>query len=253
MFPSNGQLKRRPLHSAGSFGQVPPPQRYYGTLRLPAAHLAALRCLRLAIPSFVPCSSPPARDRAVDQPGVGKPGLQAGSHDGDGRVSQVPERPSCPCALFLDPGRTEVRQAIAAPRHGPRLCQQRWLPQAEDFGARSHGIGTRCLRFAMEVARHHARLASGCWPSFAGRDSLTRRVAMKGFRVQSLPPFSSLPDAMTPIILRNDELPSRERGTRRARSSFGFPLPPLKFRTVGFPQYGFKWTVSGDLRRHPGA
>ena len=127
------------------------------------------------------------------------PGLQAGSHDGDGRVSQVPERPSCPCALFLDPGRTEVRQAIAAPRHGPRLCQQRWLPRAEDFGARSHGIGTRCLRFAMEVARHHARLASGCWPSFAGRDSLTRRVAMKGFRVQSLPPFSSLPDAMTPF------------------------------------------------------
>jgi hypothetical protein len=25
---------------------------------------------------FVPCSSPPARDRAVDQPGVGKPELQ---------------------------------------------------------------------------------------------------------------------------------------------------------------------------------
>ena len=23
--------------------------------------------------------------------------------------------------------------------------------------------------------------ASGCWPSFAGRDSFTRRVAMKGF------------------------------------------------------------------------
>ena len=88
---------------AGSFGQVPPPQRYYGTLRLPAAHLAALRFLRLAIPSFVPCSSPPTRDRAVDQPGVGKPGLQAGSHDGDGRVSQVPERPSCPCACSWTP------------------------------------------------------------------------------------------------------------------------------------------------------
>ena len=43
------------------------------------------------------------------------------------------------------------------------------------------------------------------------------------------------------------------RGARRARSSFGFPLPPLKFRTAGFPQYGFKWTVSGDLRRPPRA
>ena len=55
---------------------VPLAQRYYETLRLLAAHLAALRFLRLAIPSFVPCSSPPARDRAVDQPGVGKPVLQ---------------------------------------------------------------------------------------------------------------------------------------------------------------------------------
>ena len=43
------------------------------------------------------------------------------------------------------------------------------------------------------------------------------------------------------------------RGAGRARSSFGFPLPPRKFRTAGFPQYGFKWTVSGDLRRHPRA
>ncbi len=45
--------------------------------------------------------------------------------------------------------------------------------------------------------------------------------------------------------------PSRGRGARRAQSSFGFPLPPLKFRTAGFPQYGFKWTVNGDLRRRP--
>ena len=51
----------------------------------------------------------------------------AGSHDGSGRVSQVPERPSCPYALFLGPGRTDAHQAIAASRHGPRLCQQRRL------------------------------------------------------------------------------------------------------------------------------
>jgi hypothetical protein len=40
---------------------------------------------------------------------------------------------------------------------------------------------------------------------------------------------------------------------RQARSGFGFPLPSLKFRTAGFPQYGFKWTVRSDLRRRPGA
>ena len=27
-----------------------------------------------------------------------------------------------------------------------------------------------------------------------------------------------------------------------------FPSPPLKFRTTGFPQYGFKWDVKHDLR-----
>jgi hypothetical protein len=28
-----------------------------------------------------------------------------------------------------------------------------------------------------------------------------------------------------------------------------FPVPPLKFRTVGFPQYGFKRNIHRDL--HP--
>lgn len=32
-----------------------------------------------------------------------------------------------------------------------------------------------------------------------------------------------------------------------------FPLPPLKFRTVGFPQYGFKRAVSRTLRPRSGA
>ena len=85
-----------------------------------------------------------------------------------------------------------MRQAIAAPRRGPRLCQQRWLPRVQDFGARSHGIGTGCLRFAVEVAHHHTRLASGCWLGSAGRDSFTRRVAMKGFRVRVSSSFLEL-------------------------------------------------------------
>ena len=47
--------------------------------------------------------------------------------------------------------------------------------------------------------------------------------------------------------------PSREGAPGGLNQSFGFPLPPLKFRTAGFPQYGFKWTVNGDLRRQPEA
>src|SRR3954452_24467792 len=71
------------------------------------------------------------------------------------------------------------------------MCQRRRLPRVPVFGARSHGIGTGCLRFAVRVSPPHARLASGCWPSSTGRDSFTRRVATKGFRVRV---SSSLPE-----------------------------------------------------------
>jgi hypothetical protein len=39
------------------------------------------------------------------------------------------------------------------------------------FEAQSHGLHARCLRFAAGVAHVDARLASGWWPSLAGRDS----------------------------------------------------------------------------------
>lgn len=37
-------------------------------------------------------------------------------------------------------------------------------PRFGYFGARSHGISTRCLRFAVRLTPPHARLASGCGP-----------------------------------------------------------------------------------------
>ena len=58
----------RSLHSDGtpSLDGVPrvgsPAQRYYEVLRLPAAHFAAIRFLRLAIPSLRPLFVPPAPD-----------------------------------------------------------------------------------------------------------------------------------------------------------------------------------------------
>ena len=48
-------------------------------------------------------------------------------------------------------------------RHGPRTKAQRGLPTIANFGAQSHGFWFRCLRLEVEVARHRARLASGCW------------------------------------------------------------------------------------------
>lgn len=44
---------------------VPRPRRYYGTLRLPAVHLAAFRCLHLAIPPSRRGFAPVGRRRAT--------------------------------------------------------------------------------------------------------------------------------------------------------------------------------------------
>src|SRR5262249_36625764 len=54
-------------------------RRYYETLRPPVAHLAALRFLRLAIPSLRPSFVPDGPGHgAADRPGVGKPVSPAG-------------------------------------------------------------------------------------------------------------------------------------------------------------------------------
>src|SRR5208283_5523388 len=48
---------------------------------------------------------------------------------------------------------------------------------------------------------HHARLASGCWSSFARRDSYPAGFQRKVSEFKSLPPFQSLPDARTFLIV----------------------------------------------------
>ena len=60
---------------------------------------------------------------------------------------------------------------------------------------------------------HHARLVSGCWPSSAGRDSLTRRAATKGFCVRVTSSFLEL--CLTqrhPCSPRGHELSQRRAG-----------------------------------------
>src|SRR5262249_53181644 len=72
---------------------VPLAQRYYETLRLLAARLAALRFLRLAIPSFRPAFVPGGLGRGprINLELVSR---VSGRHrDGDGKVSQVPGEP----------------------------------------------------------------------------------------------------------------------------------------------------------------
>ena len=88
-----------PIHNAappslyGVRKAVPPLQRYYGALRLLAVHLAALRFLRLAIPSFRPSFVPVGlgrRPRIILEL-VSR--VSSRQFDGDGKVSQVPGEP----------------------------------------------------------------------------------------------------------------------------------------------------------------
>ena len=113
-----------------------PPQRDYVTIRLSTARLAALRCLRLAIPLL----DPMIRPRQLGT-GVGQPGSHRRFDDGNDRVSQVPEHPSCPFALILAPGWTENARPLQRLRHGPRLCQQRRLPQTKISGLDHTALG----------------------------------------------------------------------------------------------------------------
>ena len=95
----------------------------------------------------------------------------------------------------LRPRRDRDCQAITAVRHGPTCIQRRGLSTTGNIGARSHGIDTRCLRFAVRLTPPHARLASGCPARLYQAGLATRRAPTKGFRDASYiaSPFPKLP------------------------------------------------------------
>src|SRR5512137_2251917 len=110
IFPSSGSVARLPSPSTGSLGSVPLLLRYGGELRLPAALLVALRCLRaaLTIASLVLFAPPPCRARRSGAWAVRCLGCPPVCYDGDDRISQVPGEPLCVYAVLFDPGRASV-------------------------------------------------------------------------------------------------------------------------------------------------
>src|SRR6267378_1460680 len=90
----------------------------------------------------------------------------------------------------LGPRRDRRYQALTVVRHGPTHIQPRGLSTKGTFGARSHGISTGCLRFAVRLTPPHARLASGCLARLYQTGLTTRRVPTKGFRDASYIAFS---------------------------------------------------------------
>ena len=85
-------------------------------------------------------------------------------------------------ALLSDPGGTDASSHGDAPHAAPVTKKTKAARDYNVFGAQSHGLGTRCLRFARCIATEDARLASRCWPNSTGRVWLTRKVPAKGFR-----------------------------------------------------------------------
>ena len=167
---------------------VPPLHWYCKALRLPATLPALLRFLRFAVPplrlGLRSRSRKALRLRAWDC----CPDSQTGLIDGGDRTSQVPGGPRCERALLSDPGGTSALGRYRA----SMLSSTNWKVSTPttntNFGAQSHGLPTRCLRFVGCLPHRHARLASGWLASLFRAGVNTRWVLPKGFRL-FLPPF----------------------------------------------------------------
>src|SRR5712692_1136946 len=90
----------------------------------------------------------------------------------------------------------------SARQHGPRYVNGEGNPRQVPFGAQSHGLGTRCLRFAAPVtgAPRQTRFRSLARVSRMGL--VTHRVPQRGFRSNPYTPssFPKLLGAMTSVL-----------------------------------------------------
>jgi hypothetical protein len=98
---------------------------------------------------------------------------------------KFPENPRVPMPYSPTPA-GPTRQVVHRSRRGPRYVQNEGSHDNPYFGAPSHGLGTRCLRFVRCLATRDARLASRCQPLY-GTGLVTRRILTKGFRPLSSP------------------------------------------------------------------
>src|SRR6266542_2647440 len=114
------------------------------------------------------------------------------TQDGDDWASQVPGRPPCPHALLLDPGGT------SAPGHLRRLSVAFRLSATASASTTAPISGLNHTAYELAVyascatlAADHARLASGCWPTFAGRECLPAGSRKKVSKMSSTFDISS--------------------------------------------------------------
>src|SRR5262249_28943447 len=140
--------------------------RFGGTLqalRLPAAHPAALRCLRWAGPRASPRSFRSPADECTAGAWSGSPGI-SGRHFAE-ETTGSPRflgNPDCPFALVRRRRQDRGHQTIAVPRRGPRYPNSKGSHE-RSFGARDHGFRARCPRCAVRVAHAPRRTRFQPW------------------------------------------------------------------------------------------
>jgi hypothetical protein len=136
------------LPSPGSSEASSPASTVLWRCATPCTPLAALRCLRLAIPCGVPGASLPAvqdtKPRAWGS--YSGPHIRTVPQGGNQGLPRFPDNPLSLCPV-LRPRQDRTRQAIATCRHGPRYVHNEGSHDNPAFEAQSHGFRTRCLRF----------------------------------------------------------------------------------------------------------
>ena len=197
MFRSNGSMIRHPLPSTGSpTERIPLLHGYYGMLRVPAAHPAALRCLRLAVPRLrrpvsCPAITPRPPRRVARAAGLGFAVPVAPFRLLNAEATGVPR--------FL--GNPDVDVPCSSTPTGP-AGPGLFSPTDAAFRTRN-GVGSRNVKglsglyhtahplavYASQpgLLPDHARLASGCWP-LCRAGLVTRRVPMQGLASHDAPP-----------------------------------------------------------------
>jgi len=153
-----------------------------------------------------------------------------------------------------------ARQAVAACRRGPRLCQPRGLPTSDKVSR----LDVQAFRLAVYASQggslhHHARRASGCWPALPG-GIRTRRVPTEGFRavvVTSHPPspgFAWRNDTIFLISVVSSwnsacSASTRCSGRRMGRTAWGATVPGIAHPTPNHDE-GQRPTVFPPGRAH---
>jgi hypothetical protein len=104
-------------------------------LRLPVAHPAALRCLRLAVPQRSLVLFTPRRTSAPPRPGVGHPVTPAGMITEEmTRSPRFPRNHDCPFAMFSRRRQDCSHQTGTVPQRGSWYVKSRG-PHERPFGA----------------------------------------------------------------------------------------------------------------------